>query len=574
MGPPEGSPGVWPLTVEDALVSWGPWLAVLLGSLLAALVFLPYCLQYREQRGATPLAVMFVGIAIWLVSEFVQVLTAPSPAAGGGLALRMLGVKIVVIGVLLLGLEYTGREHLITRWTVAAVSVEPVVTVAVALVRPDALVEAQLAANVPWGYEIAAEPLWMVTVVYSYLLMVAGLGLLTHMMLRATYANRWRIFALMVAIFLPLAFNSLFYVGVTPFDFTPGSFLVTAVVLMYATFRWRLMDPAPVARRTVIEQMEDLVFVLDEQGRVTTVNAAVTDCFDADEAEILDEPVEALLDDPSLANPVAGEVSLDLTVDVGGESREFDISKSVLTDYRGDLLAQVVVCRDVTEKRRREEQLELLKDVQSRFLRHNLRNELNTILAHAEFMRDDTGPPREESYEVIVETSERLIEWGEKARTIERLVESSKREPHEVGPTVRRLVTRVRERYPDVEFRVDCPDALWAMTVPQVDTALENLLDNAARYNTGPDPCVEATVTAADGAVRVVIADNGPGIDRAELDAIQAGEETQLEHSSGFGLWLAYWVVDSSGGDIEFETGDGTTVTLVFDRADAPRTVL
>lgn len=556
--------------VEDAVVSWGPWLAVLLGSLLAALIFLPYCLQNREQRGATPLVVMFLGITIWLLSEFVQVVTNPGPTPGPGLALRMFGVKIVAISVLLLGLEYTGREHLITRRTLAAVSVEPVVTVAVTLFDPGLLVDIRLTGDVPWGYVLVSTPLWMVTVVYSYLLIIIGLGLLTHMMLRATYANRWRIFALMTAVFLPLAVNSLFYVGVTPFDLTPGSFLVTAVVLMYATFRWRLMDPASVARRTVLEQMEDLVFLLNGRGRVTGVNAAVTNSFGTTRENLVGEPVEAFLDDPSLGNPVGGDQSVELTVAVDGEPREFDVDKSVLTDYRGDLLAQLIVCRDVTEKRRREEQLELLKDVQSRFLRHNLRNELNAILAHAEFMRDDAGPSRDESYKVIAETSERLIEWGQKARTIERLVESSKREPHEVGPTVEHIVRRLRERYPDVEFDVDCPDGLWMLTVTQVDDALENLLDNAARYNTGPDPWVEIAVTAADGTVQVVIADNGPGIDSAELDAIEAGEETQLKHSSGFGLWLAYWVVDSSGGDISFETDNGTAVTLVFEQATVP----
>jgi PAS domain S-box-containing protein len=554
-------------SLGDAVASWGPWLAVLLGSLLAALVFLPYCLQNRDQRGATPLAVMFVGISVWLVSEFVQVLTPAGPAAGGGLGLRLLGVKIVAIGVLLLGLEYTGREQLIRGRTLAAVAVEPVVSVGIALVRPGLLVDPTLTGDVPWGYELVSEPLWMVTVVYSYLLIIAGLALLTHMMLRATYANRWRIFALMIAISLPLVVNGLFYLGVTPFDYTPGSFLVTAVVLMYATFRWRLMDPAPVARRTVIEQMDDLVLVLDDRGRVTTVNAATTDTFDIAEESAIGEPVEVFLEDPSLGNPVTGDQSVELTVTVDGEPREFDISKSVFTDYRGDLLAQLVVCRDVTEKRRREEQLELLKDVQSRFLRHNLRNELNAILAHADFMRDDAGPPREESYETIVETSQRLIQWGQKARTIERLVESDRPEPHDIGPTVEHIVARLRDRYPDVTFEVDCPDQLWLLTVPQIDSALENLLDNAARYNAGPDPRVEVSAGATDGSVRVVIADNGPGIDEAELDAIEAGEETQLEHSSGFGLWLAYWVVDSSGGSITFESDDGTTVTLVFERA-------
>jgi signal transduction histidine kinase len=65
------------------------------------------------------------------------------------------------------------------------------------------------------------------------------------------------------------------------------------------------------------------------------------------------------------------------------------------------------------------------------------------------------------------------------------------------------------------------------LAVPQVDSAPENLLDNAARYNSPPDPCVEVTITTTDEHARVTIADDGPGIDEAELDAIEAGQETQ-----------------------------------------------
>ena len=140
------------------------------------------------------------------------------------------------------------------------------------------------------------------------------------------------------------------------------------------------------------------------------------------------------------------------------------------------------------------------------------------------------------------------------------------------GHDTERIIARLRDTYPEVEFDFDSPDEVWVLAVPQVDSALENLLDNAARYNTAPDPRVEVSITATDEHARVVIADNGPGIDEAELDAIAAGQETQLEHSSGFELWLAYWVADTSGGDISFEVNGGTTVTMTLDRCRPPWT--
>jgi PAS domain S-box-containing protein len=363
--------------------------------------------------------------------------------------------------------------------------------------------------------------------------------------------------------------NSSYQIGVSPFDATPASFLLTAFVLMYATFRLQLMQTLPVARRTVLEQMEDLVFVLDGDGTVTQINSTVTDLFGS-ESGLVGTPVGQLLGDDSLGEADAGEESREISVTVAGETRVFDVNKTVVTDYRGDLLAQVLVCRDVTEERRREEQLELLKDVQSRFLRHNLRNKMNAILAHAEFMNEESGPSREESYEVIVETSQRLIEWGEKARMIERLVESAEQSRYEMCSEIEEIVAEMQTKHPEVEFETDIDDEAWVVTVSQIDSALENLVDNAARYNNSEEPSVCVRTDVSGDRVTVDIEDNGPGINDDEIETITSGEETQLEHSSGLGLWLVYWVIETSGGDISFETDNGTTVTLSFRRVEPP----
>ena len=549
------------------MTSWPLWTAFLVGTLAASFVFLPYCIQNRQERGATPLAIMFVGISLWLLSELIQI-GSPAPNAWGGMSLRLLGAGIAVGGSVLLGLEYTGREHWIDRKLIAALALEPLTVVSLTLFRQDAVLETA-PADVPWGYEVVTTPFWMGHVLYSFALVLLGLGLLAHMMWRANYAYRLRIFALMVSIFIPLVVNSSYQIGVLPFDATPASFLLTAFVLMYATFRLQLMQTLPVARRTVLEQMEDLVFVLDERGTVTQINSAVTELF-GDESGLLGAPIGDLLGDDSLGDADAGEESREIPVTVTGETRVFDVNKTVVTDYRGDLLAQVLVCRDVTEERRREEQLELLKDVQSRFLRHNLRNKINAILAHAEFMNEESGPSREESYEVIVETSQRLIEWGEKARMIERLVESSEQTRYEMCSEIEEIVAEMETKHPGVEFETDIDDEAWIVTVPQIGSAFENLIDNAARYNNSEEPSVCVRTEVSEDRVTVDIEDNGPGINDDEIETITSGEETQLEHSSGLGLWLVYWVVETSGGEISFETENGTTVTLGFQRVDPP----
>jgi signal transduction histidine kinase len=64
--------------------------------------------------------------------------------------------------------------------------------------------------------------------------------------------------------------------------------------------------------------------------------------------------------------------------------------------------------------------------------------------------------------------------------------------------------------------------------------------------------------------VRLTVADDGPGIPKAEIEVIEEGQETPLEHASGLGLWLVQHVVEQSGGDVEFEVEDGTRVHLTL----------
>ncbi len=534
-------------------------------TLILSLVFLSYCLNRLAQRGATSLVIMFVGVALWVGSDLIQFFSGPEPQAWGGMTIRLIGVEVTVIGILLLGLEYTGRDRYITRGLLAVLAVQPLVVVGLSLSPYQYLLfEAQPAAETLWGYELLPGPLWIGHVLYSYGLVYLGLGMLAHMMWKAEYGYRIQIFAILFAILVPFVANIAFNTNLVAVDLTPVSFLATAIILMYATFRMRLMDAIPIARQTVLDEMEDLVFLLDERGIVAQVNRPVQERF-TQSTPIVGTHISSYFADGSLGDATIEHVAENVSSTVDKEHRRFTINKSVLRDYRGNVLAQVLVCRDVTEQLRREEQLKLLKDVQSRFLRHNLRNELNTILAHADLMRTEAGPPREESYEIIAKTTDRLVEWGEKARTIEQLVDTTERVQYRTSEEIETIVSEMRETYPGVEFTTAFTTDAWIITVPQISDAIENLIDNAARYNTHENPQVRITTAVTDEAVTITVEDNGPGISKEELSVIERGTETQLEHSSGFGLWLVHWVVEKSGGDISFNINGGTTVTLRFD---------
>lgn len=548
--------------------------SLLFFSLGLSVAFLYYCLRYRHRRGVTSLVVMFTGVVIWILSELVQMQLRDPSFAGFGMALRILGVEITVIGMLFLGLEYTGREQYLT-WKLAALfSVVPLIEVGLSL-SPwrGVFFEAHAAEASPWGYEVGMTLLFGAHIVYSYLFIVAGIGLLLGMMVRANAGYRRQLLAVLVALLIPVSVNVLFHFGVLALDLTPVSFLATSVVLMFATFKLQLLDAIPVARQTVLEEMEDMVVVLDENHTIITTNTAVETRFQ--EGSLTGESATRLFGESGLEQ-VETDGQHELTVTIDGEKRSINVNSSPITDHSGNLLARVLVCRDVTaqkrreaELRRREEELELLKDLQSRFLRHNLRNELNVIRANAQLLADMDDPKQREAYETVIEKTDQILDWSKKARTIEQLVETDQVVTRNVVAEIETLLADLKEEYPDVTFELDTEPEANIAAVPQVDRALRNVLDNAARYNTADNPRVEVTIEQSDDSVVMTVCDNGPGLESYEIETLEDRAETQLQHGTGLGLWLVYWVIDKSDGSLSFDVDDGTTVILTFNRGGA-----
>ena len=99
---------------------------------------------------------------------------------------------------------------------------------------------------------------------------------------------------------------------------------------------------------------------------------------------------------------------------------------------------------------------------------------------------------------------------------------------------------------------------------PQFHLAIAELLENAVVHHSGPDqPAVEITTDATDSCVRLTVADNGDGIPHAEIDVLEAQAETELEHSSGIGLWLVRYIVKQSQGQLSASTtSEGTQITI------------
>ncbi|WP_281195561.1 PAS domain-containing sensor histidine kinase [Halorubrum sp. F4] len=248
-----------------------------------------------------------------------------------------------------------------------------------------------------------------------------------------------------------------------------------------------------------------------------------------------------------------------------GEEIPYRLTMGPMTDGSA-VVGVVVIGEDRTDESVREERLAVL----TRVLRHNFRNELNVVTGFSEQARNAVEDPDVAAQlDRVVDTAGRLLHLGETARKVERLLaERPEPEPlslsRVVSSALESLPARVRER---ADVDVDVPPGITVSGVDRLPDALAELLDNAIRHGDADRPSVRVSAAElpSESWVSLVVADDGPGIPPAER-AVLTGEETQLKHTSGLGLWYVHWVVTAGGGrlDITESTDGGSRIELVL----------
>ncbi|MEZ3114693.1 sensor histidine kinase [Halobaculum sp. MBLA0147] len=222
--------------------------------------------------------------------------------------------------------------------------------------------------------------------------------------------------------------------------------------------------------------------------------------------------------------------------------------------------------------RDRQQRLEVLY----RVIRHNLRNEMSVILNYADIAGSMTENEQVEmAADTIADTGRKLTSLSEKARQIQNALDSAdETEPIDVAEVARRTADEQSAEFPDVTVRTDVPETATAEASPALELAVENVVENAAKHDDSEDPIVDVSVGVGEDTVYLSVADGGPGIPEQERNVLTKGRETSLEHGSGLGLWLVYWVVDRSGGDLRFDDNEprGSVVTVTLDPPSEPVT--
>jgi len=326
-----------------------------------------------------------------------------------------------------------------------------------------------------------------------------------------------------------------------------GAFTVVAASLALGVTRYDVLARVPATRRlgerAALTETDEAILVLDDRTRVVRTNELAERTFgDVDTLEDVTEHSIATLTERKT-----------ITCRTTTGRRQFEPSISPLVDGYDETLGYTVALFDVTDREIRRQRLAVL----NRILRHNVRNELDVIRAHAEDA--DLDP--------AVAGVDRLGEISEEARRVQQLMERSTTDRTEtaLSPFLADVVADATAGT-DADITVTAPEATVSIDRERCRYALRHLVENAVEHNHGESPRVVVRSERGGSGVRFVVADNGPGIPESERAVIESGEEVPLEHASGLGLWGANWAVQAAGGSMSFGGSDlgGTAVTVTL----------
>ena len=207
---------------------------------------------------------------------------------------------------------------------------------------------------------------------------------------------------------------------------------------------------------------------------------------------------------------------------------------------------------------------------------HELRTPLTVIQGNVEGILDGMYPADEARLKSILEETQVLSRLIEDLRTLalaERGGLHLKKEPTNLGELILDAVAGFDAQFKEKKISLDLKlaDMEDVDVDPQrIREVLSNLIGNALRYTPGQGVVMVGLAEMGSGLEKealLVVEDNGPGIDSADLPHIfERFYKSSDSGGMGLGLSIAKYLVEAHGGKIwaESAAGQGTKISFTL----------
>jgi len=352
-----------------------------------------------------------------------------------------------------------------------------------------------------------------------------------------------------------------------------------------ASARARLEDQARF--ESAVGGMSDGIATVDAQWRLSYANRSaelLLNLVDEDYAgrllrDIL-EPFELSQDPTAIEESAEGTTELEIARTGEDVKLWMDGRVTRRFDDEGRLTDAVLTLRDATDRMNaRNREMRFMNTIS-----HKLRTPLTVIGGSLDVIAHLPREQVQEAWERLLPICLRQVKRLDE--TIARLLQfrelsvgepSAEIEPVDLADVIEQVELALRAQYPEEEIEFASTIATEANHVviapDDVRLVIDELVDNSVKFAEQRPVQVGVGVDRdEDGALRIAVSDNGPGIPHEHLDRVFEGyvqiEEvvTGQVRGLGLGLRIVWQIADAHGGAVAIQSaiGQGTTVTVTL----------
>jgi PAS domain S-box-containing protein len=345
--------------------------------------------------------------------------------------------------------------------------------------------------------------------------------------------------------------------------------------------------------RAISDTSTDVMFAKDEQGRMRFANPATLALIGKPADQIMGRTDAEFLSDAEVARRVmendrrimdTGEpAELEETVPLPDGQEKIWLSRKLpFLDDRGQVVGLLGISRDITDRKRAEQDLRdanRRKDEFLAMLAHELRNPLAPITTGAQLLElfaHDENRVRQAS-KIISRQAAHMVDLVDDLLDVSRvtrgLIELQK-EHIDIKSVLANAVEQARplieSRNHEFTTRMASPHVFVHGDRTRLVQAISNLLNNAAKYTPAGGQILLA-LSVDESRVKVCVTDSGVGIASELLpkvfDLFTQGERSPDRAQGGLGLGLALVksIVAMHGGEVDAASGGpgtGSTFTI------------
>ena len=201
---------------------------------------------------------------------------------------------------------------------------------------------------------------YWIFVIYSCLVMIAGCVIIIRLFVHSKGVYNRQVIGVLAAAILALLGCALDILGVSPLPPFEGSALgltIGTISVALVLSPLRRSDVLSVARGAVISSISDGIVIVDRDYRIVELNPAAERFLRKSASHVIGQPLQDIA--PKLSSALAQDETefKEITAFYDGVFNTYDLRVSAIRDWRGQIVSQVIVMRDITEYKRTEAKL-------------------------------------------------------------------------------------------------------------------------------------------------------------------------------------------------------------------------